>query len=77
MSDLTMNEAILELVKSVSALEARTAGIDTTLHSVQTEVQALKTLADKAQGFSVAARAVWGILGLLLGAGGFKIIEIL
>ena len=77
MTNLTMNEAILELVRSVSALEARTAGIDTTLHTVQQEVQALKTLADKAQGFSLAARAVWAILGLLIGAGGLKIIELL
>ena len=77
MTSERLNEAILELVKTVSSLEARMAHIDAALTSLQEEVQALKNIAAQAKGFSIAARAIWAILGLLIGAGGFKLVELI
>ncbi len=65
-----VNETLLELVRSVSALEAKVESMGVSLNTVQGEVSELKSMAAQAQGFSHAAKAMWTLIGLLLGAGG-------
>ena len=72
-----VNETLLELVKTVSAMGAKVEAMDTSLKTMQVEVTDLKTLAAQAQGFTAAARAMWTMIGLLLGAGGSEAVQAL
>ena len=72
-----VNETLLELVKTVSAMGAKVEAMDESLKTMQSEVSGLKTLAAQAQGFTSAARAMWTLIGLMLGAGGTEAIKIL
>ena len=70
-----VNETLLELVAKVSAMGARLETMGENLKTVQSEVSDLKTLANQAQGFSNAAKAMWTMIGLMLGAGGTELVE--
>lgn len=70
-----VNEILLDLVKNVSSLTARLESMDECLKTVKGEVSDLKTIANQAQGFSNAAKAMWTMIGLMLGAGGSELVE--
>jgi len=70
-----LNDALLELVKTVSAMGANLTTMNESVRTLQVEVGDLKILAAQAQGFTKAARAMWTMVGLLLGAGGSKALE--
>jgi len=70
-----VNETLLELVAKVSAMGARLETMADNIKTMQSEVSGLKTLANQAQGFSNAAKAMWTMIGLMLGAGGAELVE--
>ena len=70
-----VNETLLELVAKVSAMGARLETMGDSLKTVQSEVSDLKNMANQAQGFSNAAKAMWTLIGLMLGAGGTEMVQ--
>ena len=72
-----LNDVLLELVKNVSHMQAKVDAIETSMLTMQTQVGALNSLASQAQGFSHAAKALWTLIGLLIGAGGSEVVQTL
>ena len=70
-----VNETLIELVKTVSAVDARMDAMSETVNTIKGEVSDLKNMAAQAQGFSNAAKAMWTLIGLMLGAGGTELVE--
>ena len=68
----TVNDTLLELVKTVGTLGAKLEAVETTLCTVQTEVADLKSLAAAFRG---STKALWGLIGLLAGAGGTEAVQ--
>ena len=72
-----VNDVLLELVKNVSHMQAKVDAIETSMLTMQTQVGTLNDLASQAQGFSNAAKALWTLIGLLIGAGGSEAVQTL
>lgn len=71
-----MNDDImLELTKSVARMEAKMENVVDTIKTMETEVKELKVMAAQAQGLSHAVKAIWVLLGLILGAGGTEAVQ--
>ena len=64
-----VDKILIELVQKVSALEATISGMQDCIRILQTDIGELKTLASEAKGATSAMKALWVIMGLLLGAG--------
>lgn len=73
----TMDDVLLELVKNVSHMQAKVDAIESSMQTMQQQVSTLNDYAAQAQGFSNAAKALWTLIGLLLGAGGSEAVQTL
>ena len=72
-----MDDVLLELVKNVSHMQAKVDAIESSMQTMQKQVSTLNDYAAQAQGFSNAAKALWTLIGLLLGAGGSEAVQTL
>ena len=69
------DEVILQLVQSVAGLEAKVETMTNEMSEVKGKVGELANVASQAQGFTHAAKAMWTLIGLMLGAGGTELVQ--
>jgi hypothetical protein len=71
------DEVILQLVQNVAGLEAKVESMNVSMGEVKSQVCDLVEFATTAKSFGHAAKALWTLIGLMLGAGGSELIQTL
>jgi phage shock protein A len=66
---------ILQLVQTVAGLESKVEAMTGSMGEMKGQIGNLTTIAQQAQGFSNAAKAMWTMIGLMLGAGGTELVQ--